>query len=73
MFGKELLRKIKGSVFELMLEVLLMKQMSKKGCNLNYVKLGIHWGAPKVGKQRHKIIRGFSVCPIWSITQSELR
>lgn len=31
MFGKELLRKVKGSVFELMLEILLVKQMSKKG------------------------------------------
>lgn len=73
MFGKELPRKVKGSVFELMLEVLLTKQMSKKGCNLNYGKLGIYWGAQKGGKQRQKILRGFSVCPIWSITQSELR
>lgn len=70
MFGKELLRKVKGSVFELMLEVLLVKQMSKKGCNLNYGKLGIYWGAQKGGKQR---TQGFSVCPIWSIAKSELR
>lgn len=54
MLGKELLRKVKGSVFKLMLEVLLMKQMSKKGCHLN--KLCIYWGAKKRGKQRQKIV-----------------
>lgn len=73
MLGKEPLRKVKGSVFDLMLEVLLMKQMSKKEYNLNYGKLGISWGAQKGGKQRQKIVWGFSICPIWSITRSELR
>lgn len=50
MFGKELLRIVKGSVLQPMLEVLLMKQMSK-GCNLNCDKLGSYWEALEREKQ----------------------
>lgn len=68
-FGKELLGKVKGSTFELTLEVLLKKQMTKRGV-IRAVSRCVLPGEPTEGGETGQTTpQGPSVRLVWPTTR----